>query len=66
MRVLCSSLDGSELEGEVIGGEHRDEVSGEVDLAETFTVQKDEGVAFSVHGWLVNVVVLEPARVRVM
>ena len=35
MRVLCSTLDGSELEGKVIGGDYCDEVSGEVDLAET-------------------------------
>ncbi len=59
MRVLCSCLDGSELEGEVIGGECWDEVSGEVDLAETFTVRTDKGAVFSVHGWLVDVVVLE-------
>lgn len=39
MRVLCSTLDGSELEAKVIGGEHRDEVSGEIDLAETFTLR---------------------------
>lgn len=58
MQVLCSTLDGSELEGEVIGGELRDEVSGEVDLAETFTVRTDLGAVFSVHGWLVDVVVL--------
>ena len=58
MRVLCSTLDGGELEGEVIGGEHCDEVSGEVDLAETFTVRTDQGAVFSVHGWLVDVVVL--------
>lgn len=39
MRVLCSTLDGSELEAKVIGGEHRDEVSGEIDLVETFTLR---------------------------
>ncbi len=65
MRVLCSSFDGSELEGEVIGGECCDEVSGEVDLAETFTVRTDQGAVFSVHGWLVDVVVLE-TKARVM
>ena len=65
MRILCSTLDGSELEGEVIGGDRCDEVSGEVDLAETFTVQTDEGAVFSVHGWLVDVVVLEKTE-RVM
>jgi hypothetical protein len=65
MRVLGSGLDGSELEGEVIGGEYCDEVSGEVDLAETFTVRTDKGAVFSVHGWLVDVVVLE-TKVQVM
>ena len=65
MPVLCSTLDGSELEGEVIGGDHCDEVSGEVDLAETFTVRTDQGAVFSVHGRLEHVVVLESAE-RVM
>lgn len=59
MRVLCSTLDGSELEGEAIGGDYCDEVSGEVDLAEAFTVRTDLGAFFTVHGWLVDVVVLE-------
>ena len=31
MRVMCSTLDGRELEGEVVGGDHCDEASGEVD-----------------------------------
>lgn len=66
MRVLCSGLDGRELEGEVIGGECCDETSGEVDLTETFTVRTDEGAVFSVHGWLVDVVVLEKAKAQVM
>ena len=65
MRVLCSTLDGSELEGEVIGGDFRDGVSGEVDLAETFTVRTDQGAVFSGHDWLVDVVVLEKIE-RVM
>ena len=64
MRVLCSTLDGSEPEGEVIGGDHCDEVSGEVDLAETLTVRTDQGAVFSVQGWLVDVMVLqEPERI---
>lgn len=66
MRVLCSGLDGRELEGEVIGGDYFDEVSGEVDLTETFTVRTDEGAVFSVHGWLVDVVVLQATKVQVM
>ena len=65
MRVLCSTLDGCELEGEVIGGESCDEVSGEVNLSEVFTVRTDQNAVFSVHGWLVNVVVLEKIE-RVM
>lgn len=48
----------------VIGGEHCDEVSGEVDLIKTFTLRKDYGAVFSVQRWLVDVVVLQkPARV---
>ena len=39
MRVLCGTLDGSEIEGEVIGGDHCEGAYGEVDLAETFTVR---------------------------
>ena len=59
MRVLCSTPEGNELEGEVIGGNFFDEVSGGVDLAETYTVRTDQGAVFFVHGWLVDVVVLE-------
>ena len=65
MRVLCTTLDGSELEGEVIGGDSCDEVSGEVNLAETFTVRTDQGAVFSVHGWLVDIAILEKTE-RVM
>ena len=59
MRFLCSAIDGREIEGEVIGGDHCDEVSGEVDLAQTFTVRTDQGAGFSGHGWLLDVVVLK-------
>ena len=59
MRVLCSTLDGRELEGEVIGGDSCYEVSGEIDLAEVFTVRTDQNAIFCVHGWLVDVVVLK-------
>lgn len=52
MRVLCSMLDESELEGEVIGGDYCDKVSGVGDLAETFTAGTDQKSFFSVHGWL--------------
>ena len=59
MRVLCSTLDGRELEGEVIGGGSCDEASGEVNLAEIFTVRTDQNAIFYVHGWLVDVTVLK-------
>ena len=36
-----------------------------MDLAETFTVRTAKGAVFSVHGWLVDVVVLETTE-RVM
>ena len=59
MRVLCSTPNGSELEGGVIGGDSCDEVSGEIDLAEIFTIRTDLNAVFSVHGWLVDVMILE-------
>lgn len=59
MRVLCSTLNGSEPEGEVIGGDSCNEVSREVNLAQIFTIRTDLNAVFSVHGWLVDVVVLE-------
>lgn len=65
MRVQCSTLEGHKLEGEVIGGDYCHEVSGEVDLAETFTVRTDHGAVFFVHGWLVDTVILEESE-RVM
>jgi hypothetical protein len=59
MRVLCDAMDGSNVEGEVIGGQFVNEATGLVDLDGTFTVQCDDGVCFSVHGWLVDVEVLD-------
>lgn len=59
MRVLCSTLNGRELEGEVIRGGSCNEVSGEVNLAQIFTIRADLNAVFSVHGWLVDVVVLQ-------
>lgn len=46
MRVLCSGLYGSDVEGEVIGGEFYDPDTGHCDLEETFTVRSDDGEAF--------------------
>ena len=59
MRVHCSTLDGSDVEGEVIGGEFYDPDTGQCDLEYTFTVRRDDGAAFEVHGWLVDVTVME-------
>ena len=52
MRVLCSTLDGSKLEGEVIGGNPCDEVSGEINLKVIFTVRIDQDVNCFIHGWV--------------
>jgi hypothetical protein len=59
MRVLCEGLDGSNVEGEVIGGDFIDVSTGLVDLDATFTVRCDDGACFAVHGWLVDVEVLD-------
>ncbi len=61
MRVLVDGLD-TVIEGEVIGGELLDGQSGRFDLESEFTVRYDDGTCFTVHGWLVDVEVLnEPA-----
>ena len=62
MRVLLSGMNGSDLEGEVIGGEYYDPYTGCCDLEDTFTVRRDDGVFFEVHGWLVDVTVMEEKR----
>ncbi len=59
MRVRCSALNGSDVEGEMIGGEFYDPHTGRCDLENTFTVRRDDGMAFEVHGWLVDVTVIE-------
>ena len=59
MRVLCEGVDGTNVEGKVIGGESMDESTGMVDLDGTFTVRCDDGACFTVHGWLVDVEILE-------
>ena len=51
MRVLCSGLDGSDVEGEVIGGKFNNPDTGRCDLEETSTVRCDNGEVFQVHGW---------------
>ncbi len=66
MRVHCSGLDGSDVEGEVIGGEFYDPDTGRCDLEDTFTVRRDDGMAFEVHGCLVDVTVIEEKPLLVM
>ncbi len=65
MRVLVDGLD-TVIEGEVIGGELLDGVSGQYDLEAEFTVKCDDGVCFRVHGWLVDVEILDPPAPWVM
>ena len=65
MRVLIDGLD-AVIEGEVIGGELLDGVSGEFDLGCEFTVRRDDGVCFLIHGWMVEVAILAEPAERVM
>ena len=66
MRVLCSTIDGEDVKGEVIGGERFDEESGSDDLTERFTLRCDDGTFLEVRGWLVDVTVLGTPPVYVM
>ena len=66
MRVVCSGMDGSDVEGEVIGGEFYDPDTGRCDLEQTFTIRDDHGEVFQVHGWMVDVTILEETRRVVM
>jgi hypothetical protein len=65
MRVICTG-GGFDVEGEVIGGEDFDPISGTCDLDSTFTVRCDDGALFQVHGWMVEVAAVEPRPVMVM
>ena len=65
MRVLVDGLD-TVIEGEVIGGELLDGVSGKYDLEAALTVQCDDGACFLVHGWLVDVEIVDPPAQWVM
>lgn len=65
MRVLVDGLD-AVIEGEVIGGELLDGVSGQYDLECAFTIKCDDGVCFLVHGWLVDVEIVDRPALRVM
>ena len=66
MRVHCSGVNGGDVEGEVIGREFYDPDTGECDLEDTFTVRRDDGAVFKVHGWLVDVTVMEEKQRLVM
>ncbi len=65
-RVLLSGLDGSNLEGEVIGGESYDPDTGQCDLEDTFTVRRDDGNLFEVHGWLLDITLVAEKHRLVM
>lgn len=65
MRVLVDGLE-TIIEGEVIGGELLDGVSGQFDLDATFTVRCDDGACCCIHGWMVEVELLEDSSRRVM
>ncbi len=65
MRVLVDGIE-TVIEGEVIGGELLDGASGRYDLAAAFTVKCDNGACFLVHGWLVDVEILNSSASWVM
>lgn len=66
MRVLLRGMEGNDVEGEVIGSEYFDPDTGICELENTFTVRCDDGAVFEVHGWLVDVTVLEGLSPLVM
>ena len=66
MRVRCNGVNGSDIEGVVIGGEFYDADTGHCDLEDTFTVRCEDGAVFEVHGWTVDVLVIEGKRPRVV
>ena len=67
MRVLCSTIHGADVEGEVIGGERFDPVTASCDLESVFTIRCDDGAIYQVHGWLVDVTVLKkPSKFYLM
>lgn len=63
MRVIVETLD-TVIEGDVIGGEPLDGVSGDFNLDAEFTVRCDDGQCFSVHGWMIDVEVVREAPKR--
>jgi hypothetical protein len=65
MRLICTGGE-FDVEGEVIGGEDFDPITGTCDLDSTFTVRCDDGALFQVHGWMVEVEAVESRRTWVM
>lgn len=51
MRVLCTTIHGTNVEGEVIGSESFDPETEPSDLESIFTVNCDVGRLFQVYGW---------------
>ena len=66
MRIRCSGVEGADIEGELIGGGFIDPDTAEFDLEDTFTVRCDDGAVLKVHGWMVDVSVIEGKRPLVM
>ena len=58
MRVLIELLDRI-IEGTVIDGKPLEDGSEAFDLESTFIVRCDDGVSFKIHGWMVDVRVLD-------
>lgn len=59
MRVKVETPDGTEMEGDVVGGELFDERLDYCDLTETFTLRPDEGGYYSIQGWQVKATLLD-------
>lgn len=66
MRVRCSAIDEYDVEREVIEGERIDPSSETCDLDSIFTVRCDDGAVVEVHGWLVDVVVVQRKNAYLM
>ena len=66
MRVLCSGMTGGDIEGELIRGGFLDADTGEFDLEETFAIRCDDGQVVEVHGWLVEITVVDEKLRRLM
>lgn len=65
MRVVVDGLD-TVIEGEVIGGELLDGRERAIRPGSCVHRQCDDGARFLVHGWLVDVEVIEPPAQWVM